>query len=148
MNGINLHHVVRAPITFVHPDEELLWYHNEGASNVGGILTPAYASPVSLTAQVQSESDENLMHSDHAGMNTETVKVYLYWNTQKEPLNLDRFTVKGGDIFQRADGSYWLVTALTDNFADVGWVSCRATRQINPPQLKQGENDADVPTTD
>lgn len=141
MNGINLHHIVRAPITNVHPDETLLWYQNQGAQNVGGILKPSYTDPLPLVAQVQSESDAALMHADRAGMNTETIKVYLYWNTQKVPLNLDRFTAKGGDMFKRSDGSWWLVTGLTDNFADVGWVSCRAVRQINPPE---GFENADV----
>lgn len=145
MAGINLHHIVRAPITNVHPDETLMWYQNKGAENVGGILRPSYAAPLALVAQVQSESDAALMHADRADMNTETVKVYLYWNVQTAPLNLDRFTAKGGDIFKRADGSFWLVTALTDNFADVGWVSCRAVRQVNPPEVI---TDADVPDTD
>ena len=144
MNGINLHHVIRAPITNVHPDETILWYQNKGAANVGGILKPSYAAPLPLVAQVQSESDAALMHADRAGMNTETVKVYLYWDTQKAPLNLDRFTAKGGDMFKRSDGSWWLVTGLTDNFADVGWVSCRAVRQINPPE---GFENADVSAT-
>ena len=145
MNGINLHHIVRAPITNVHPDETLLWYQNQGAQNVGGILKPSYAEPLSLVAQVQSESDASLMHADRADMNTETIKVYLYWDAQTNPLNLDRFTAKGGDIFKRADGTFWLVTALTDNFADVGWVSCRAVRQVNPPEVVVN---ADVPVTD
>ena len=145
MNGINLHHVVRTAITTVHPDETLLWYQNKGATNVGGILKPSYAEPVALVAQVQSESDASLMHANRADMNTETIKVYLYWDAQTNPLNLDRFTAKGGDIFKRADGTFWLVTALTDNFADVGWVSCRAVRQVNPPEVVEN---ADVPVTD
>ncbi len=145
MNGINLHHVVRGAITTVHPDETLLWYQNKGTTNVGGILKPSYAEPLSLIAQVQSESDASLMHANRADMNTETIKVYLYWDVQTNPLNLDRFTAKGGDIFKRADDSYWLVTALTDNFADVGWVSCRAVRQVNPPEVVLN---ADVPVTD
>lgn len=145
MNGINLHHVVRGAITTVHPDETILWYQNKGATNVGGILKPSYAEPLSLVAQVQSESDASLMHANRADMNTETIKVYLYWDAQTNPLNLDRFTAKGGDIFKRADGTFWLVTALTDNFADVGWVSCRAVRQVNPPEVVLN---ADVPVTD
>ena len=145
MNGINLHHIVRAPITNVHPDETILWYQKQGAQNVGGILKPSYAAPLPLVAQVQSESDAALMHADRADMNTETIKVYLYWDTQTNPLNLDRFTAKGGDIFKRADGTFWLVTALMDNFADVGWVSCRAVRQVNPPEVVVN---ADVPVTD
>ena len=145
MNGINLHHVVRGAITTVHPDETILWYQNKGAANVGGILKPSYAEPLPLVAQVQSESDASLMHANRADMNTETIKVYLYWDAQTNPLNLDRFTAKGGDIFKRADGTFWLVTALTDNFADVGWVSCRAVRQVNPPEVIAN---ADVPVTD
>lgn len=145
MNGINLHHVVRTAITTVHPDETILWYQNKGASNVGGILKPSYAEPLALVAQVQSESDASLMHANRADMNTETLKIYLYWDAQTNPLNLDRFTAKGGDIFKRADGTFWLVTALTDNFADVGWVSCRAVRQVNPPEVVLN---ADVPVTD
>lgn len=145
MNGINLHHVVRTAITTVHPDETILWYQNKGATNVGGILKPSYAEPISLVAQVQSESDASLMHANRADMNTETVKIYLYWDAQTNPLNLDRFTAKGGDIFKRADGTFWLVTALTDNFADVGWVSCRAVRQVNPPEVILN---ADVPDSE
>ena len=54
MNGINLHHIVRAPITNVHPDETLLWYQNQGAQNVGGILKPSYAAPLSRKCRAKA----------------------------------------------------------------------------------------------
>ena len=140
MNGINLHHVVRGAITAVHPDEPVKWYQNNGAQNVGGILKPAYTFVASVPAQVQSESDDALAHADRAGMNTDTVRAYLYFDDATPPPNLDRFKAKGGDIFQRADNSYWLVTALIDNFSDVGWLCVRAVRQVNAPEIEVNEN--------
>ena len=140
--GINLHHVVRGAITTVHPDENLKWFQNDGAQNVGGILKPSYSYIATVPAQVQSESDDALAHIDRAGMNTDTIRVYLYFNDSDPPLNLDRFKAKGGDIFQRGDDSYWLVTALIDNFADVGWVCARAVRQVNAPELKEVDGNA------
>jgi hypothetical protein len=67
-------------------------------------------------------------------MNTETVSVYFYQNNARAISDLSRFKERGGDMFQRSDGSWWLITALPDNFSSVGWISARATLQVNGPQ--------------
>ena len=132
--GINLHDVVRRAITAVHPDETVEVYFNIGQVNNWGEITPIYEGPYSCQAQVQSESDSALFHSNNAGMNTETVRVYFYQNNARAISDLSRFKERGGDMFQRPDGSWWLITALPDNFSSVGWISVRATLQVNGPQ--------------
>lgn len=169
MNGINLHHVVRGAITAIHPDETVQIYINTGQQNDWGTVTPTYAGPIEAKAQIQSESDSALFHSNRVGMNAETCKAYFYQRDFNRVLlakklfgfedahlqpfdqavfsdgiedtvpahelsDLSRFKERGGDMFQRADGSWWLITAITDNFSSVGWVNVRAALQVNPPQ--------------
>ncbi len=132
--GINLHDVVRSAITTVHPDETVALYFNAGQVNNWGEVTPIYEGPYSVQAQIQSESDAALFHSNNAGMNTETIKAYFYQSEDSPIAELSRFKERGGDMFQRSDGSWWLITALPDNFSSVGWISARATLQVNGPQ--------------
>lgn len=134
MGGLNLHDIVRGAITAVHPDETVQLYFNVGQNNDWGEVTPIYEGPYEVQAQIQSESDSALFHSERAGMNTETVKAYFYQSDTSPISDLSRFKERGGDMFQRADGSWWLITAIPDNFSDVGWISTRATLQVNAPQ--------------
>lgn len=134
MSGINLHAVVRQAITTVHPDETVSLYFNVGQTNNWGEVTPIYEGPYQVQAQIQSESDSALFHSGNVGMNTETVRAYFYQSDVSPICDLSRFKERGGDMFQRADGSWWLITALPENFSSVGWILTRATLQVNPPQ--------------
>ena len=133
MSGLNLHDIVRAAITYNHPDETVQLYFNVEQVNDWGTVTPSYQGPDPVQAQIQSESDAALFHSNNTGMNTETVKAYFYQNAPLPIFDLSRFNQHGGDMFQREDGSWWLITAIPDNFSDVGWISTRATLQVNPP---------------
>ena len=133
MSGLNLHDIVRAAITYNHPDEEVQLYFNIGQENTWGTVTPTYQGPYAVMAQVQSESDAALFHSNNVGMNTETVRAYFYQDQALPIFDLSRFNQHGGDMFQRSDGSWWLITGIPDNFSDVGWISTRATLQVNPP---------------
>ena len=51
-----------------------------------------------------------------------------------EICDLQRFQERGGDMFQRGDGIWWLITAVPDNFSRVGWICVRATLQVNAPE--------------
>ena len=134
MMGLNLHDIVRSAITYNHPDETVQLYFNVQQTNTWGTVVPTYKGPYEVKAQIQSESDAALFHSNNAGMNTETVKAYFYQDAGSPIFELSRFNEKGGDMFQREDGSWWLITAIPDNFSSVGWISTRATLQVNPPQ--------------
>ena len=80
-------------------------------------------------------------------MNTETVRAYFYQNQALPIFDLSRFNQHGGDMFQRSDGSWWLITAIPDNFSDVGWVSTRATLQVNAPSKIVSPTAPDDPDT-
>ena len=134
-NGLNLHDIVRTAIVAVHPDETVTLYQSTGQVNNYGEITPTYAAGQVVQAQIQSEGDAALYHADRVGMNSQTIKAYLYADKAFPPAGVDRPFCRNGDIFQRDDGTWWLITAVTENFAGVGWVSVRGTLQVNPPDF-------------
>lgn len=140
MNGINLHDAVRAAITRVHPDETVVLYQSDGFTNVKGRIVPKYLPPQTAEAQIQSAGDAALYHADRAGMNQTTVRAYLYAHRSAAvPLGVVRPLGRTGDLFRRADGTWWLIDAVTENFTGAGWVQVRATMQETPPDFTASE---------
>ena len=136
MFGLDLHAVVRGAITAVHPDETVLWYRSSGQKIIKGKLVPVYAPPVPLMAQVQSESDEKLYHSQKAGENDVTRAFYLRGTPEDRPAGIVRPLARGGDMFRRErDGTWWLVTGTPEDSSGAGWCKVRVTLQVNGPYL-------------
>jgi hypothetical protein len=135
MNGINLHSVVRAAITQIHPDEAVIIYRSSGQDNESGSVTPRYLPGYAARAQIQSENDEALYQSDMAGQNDITKRFYLYAESSaSRPAGVVRPASRSGDLIKRAsDNTWWLVVGVIDDFSGVGWTSARCTLQIEPP---------------
>lgn len=131
MSDLNLHDIVRGVVTFVHDDESITYYRNTGFKNVKGRISPTYAEPEVFKAQVQRESDLSLNHSNNTNSNTQTLKVFMYSPEEGYYFGMSRPFQRSGDMFQRWDGTWWLVTAVTDDFFNAGWVSLRAVLQVN-----------------
>lgn len=136
MNGINLHDLVRAGIEYVHPDEVITYYQSTGQKNTAGLMTPTYAAPVAVKAQIQNDNDAALFHADRAGLNSSTIKGYVYADSATPPAGIVRPFGRTGDLFRRLDNTWWLVTAVIKNFESVEWVCLRATLQVAPPALE------------
>ena len=104
--------------------------------NEDGKPVPTFERLSDVRAQIQSENDAALFHADMAGANTITRKIYLYSpkGAALQPASLFRPLSRSGDYIVQEDGTVWMVNAVIENFAGVGWVSVRATLQVKPPE--------------
>lgn len=136
MNGLNLHGIVRGCIPPLHPDENVLLIQNVGKSNVRGVVTAAFADAVQVIAQIQSMGTDDLRAMQEVSRTEIQRKCWLYAATPtgKIPNAIVRQLERGGDMIRRADGSWWLVAGLMEDFSNSGWVSVRIVRQITPPE--------------
>jgi len=141
---MNLHELVRGFIPIVNPDETVQWYRNVGQSHGDyGVVTPVFAEPVSAVAQVQSESDASLYYQNRAGDNSIVRRCYMMGDEPVQPAGIVRPQARGGDVIRRADGSWWLVNGVIDDFSlQSGWVCVRMVLQSERPD---GIPDPDAP---
>jgi hypothetical protein len=134
---LNLHDIVRGVITTVHDDESVIYYQSTGQKNVDGELVPSYADPVTVRAQNQPDNAEDLRHVMRESTTEISRVFYLYSDSAStsKPAGILRPFARTGDMFQReVDGTWWLVTAVPEDFALAGWVKVRVTLQVNPPR--------------
>lgn len=140
MSGINLHAVVRQAINVLHPDEEIALYQSAGMVNQYGEVKTQYLPVQKVTAQIQNMSDAALYYSGMTGMNQTVIRAYLHARESAAvPLGIVRPLGRTGDMFRRADGSWWLITAVTENFSGADWVQVRAVLQETPPDFSASE---------
>lgn len=130
---INLHAIVRGNITAVHPDETVTLYRSTGQDSELGRITPTYAAPQVIQAQIQSLGADELARQEAVNITSHTCKAYLFADRTMPPAGLIRPISRNGDMIQRADGSWWLVTGAAEDFSDVGWVCVNITQQLEPP---------------
>ena len=144
---MNLHLLARAAIPVINPDETVQWYRNIGQTTGDfGVVTPVFAAPASVTAQVQSESDASLYYQNRVGDNSIVRRFYLMGDEPTQPAGIVRPFVRGGDVLLRADGSWWMVNGVIDDFSlQSGWVCVRAVLQAVRPA---GVPDPDAPAPD
>lgn len=135
MNGLNLHHIVRGCIPPVHPDEKVLLIQNVGKVNVRGVVTATFADAVQVIAQIQSMGTDDLRAMNEVSRTEIQRKFWLYSATPNGviPNAIVRQLERGGDMIRRANGSWWLVAGLMEDFSASGWVSVRCVRQIDVP---------------
>jgi hypothetical protein len=135
--SLNLHSLVRGVITVNKADSPFTVYRSVGQQNVGGIMTALYIKIEGYTGQWQSEGDSALYHADLGTQSTITRKVYLYAPKDKSSRvwSVYRLNSRSGDYLQDDEGNYWLVTAVLEDFSDVGWESLRVTLQQTAPKI-------------
>lgn len=141
MAGLNLHKVVRGAITAVHPDITVELLRSLGQEiDDSGFSRPQYAPLASVKAQVQSEGDVALFHSDHVGMNSVVRKIYLFAPSDMalQAASIVRPLSRTGDYIRMPDKTWWLVIAVVENFSGVNWVCVRAQLQVEPPTGYKG----------
>jgi hypothetical protein len=127
--------MIRNLIGTVNPDETVTVFHSAGSENAFGKVTPKYHPGEAVTAQVQVEKESALAHKTEAiGVTEVTRKFYLAAGPGDMTMGIDRPGGRGGDMIRRADGTWWLVTAVLKDFASSGWVAVRGTLQATPPE--------------
>lgn len=154
--SINLHGIVRSTINTIHADESVSLFQSAGQTNVKGELFPVYFPAFPALAQIQSEGGDVLSHNANYGQTEIARRFYLHSNDNSQPAGIIRYKARSGDLIQRADGSYWLITAVQEDFSAAGWVCVRAVLQINdddfsPAIIETGgdeENDDELPDSD
>lgn len=138
---LNLHNIVRGVITSLHPDEEVNVYHSIGQVNQYGKIIAKYELPPQLMMmQIQSVDDEKTELDDKWPKSSVTREAWLYapeGETVTSPL--DRPIARQGDMLQRANGTWWQVVGLKQDFIRSGWISIIISAQINPPDLSASE---------
>lgn len=133
--GLNLHDLVRGAIPALHPEETVLLVQSTGSENIRGVVTPQYADAVQVRAQVQSVGNDDLRAMNDTARTEIQRKAWLYSQTPAGlvPQGINRPMARGGDLLRRADGTWWLVAALMEDFSASGWVSVRIVEQIVAP---------------
>lgn len=132
---LNLHAIVRRPITMLHPDETVTWFQSIGQVNVFGRIKPAYAEGVTLQAQIQTLSPDELQQREDTSKTEIHVKAYLVAQEATPPAGIIRIEARNGDFIQRADGTWWLITSVLEEFAKSGWESVGMVQQIKAPDF-------------
>lgn len=139
---MNLHAIVRGAISALHPDEAVILRQSIGQQNIRGRVTPVYGPEQSVMAQIQMLSQNDLAQVEQISSTKIDRKAYLFApNPSMPPEGIVRPIGRNGDMLRRADGSWWLVTAMIEDFTASGWVCVGITLQIEPPDLSASEPD-------
>ena len=137
---INLHGLVRQAITSLHPDEAVTLRQSTGQRNERGRVTPVYGPAQVVQAQVQSLGQNDLAQREATSNTRIDRKAYLFApDAALPPQGIVRPLGRTGDMLQRADGTWWLVTAMIEDFTASGWVCVGITQQVDGPDLSASE---------
>lgn len=137
---INLHAAVRSAITGLHPDEAVALRQSVGQQNVRGRITPVYAPEQTVQAQIQSLGQNDLAQAEQTSNTRVDRKAYLYApNPALPPQGIVRPLARNGDMLRRADGTWWLVTAMIEDFTSTCWVCVGITQQVDGPDLSASD---------
>lgn len=126
---MNLHAIVSGAIGSVNHHEMVTIYRCTGLTNTAGVVSVTY-TPSDIMAQVQAPNAGDLKLFDNLADAKHVKKFYI--NASAHTIN--RHEETAGDIIERADGSYWLIDAIRDDFSREGWLCCLATLQHEPPE--------------
>ena len=127
---MNLHAIVSGAIGSVNKHELVTIYRCNGTTNNAGVVSVTY-TPSDIMAQVQAPNAGDLKLFDNLADARHVKKFYI--NASAHTIN--RHEETAGDIIERADGSYWLIDMIRDDFSPEGWLCVIATLQHDPPEI-------------
>lgn len=132
---MNLHGLVRGAITAVNPDRIIAYIASTGNTvATGGKVTPTFAAPVNVGAQIQPVSTGDLRHYDFLQGQGLFRAVYLFGTVG----GVNRIEAKGGDLLQfgttvGATVHTWLVKAVDEQWTPNGnWCRVIVVLQLDP----------------
>ena len=126
---MNLHNIVSGAIGSVNHHEMVSLYRCTGTANNEGVVSVTYAKS-DVLAQVQAPTAADLRLYDNLADARHVKKFYI--NAPASTINRQEETA--GDIIERADGTFWLIDMIRDDFSPEGWLCCLATLQHDPPE--------------
>ena len=113
---MNLHGIASGPIGSINPFITALYSASTGyTTNPAGKQIPNYAISITVRAQRQALTAENIRQLDNMNIQGLTTSLYLNGHVN----GVVRVSAKGGDIFL-FDGQTWLVVAVPEQWPD--WV--------------------------
>jgi phage terminase large subunit-like protein len=127
---MNLHAIVSGAIGSVNHHEMVTIYRCTGLTNTAGVMHVTY-TPQDIMAQVQAPNAGDLKLFDNLADARHVKKFYI--NASASTIN--RHEETAGDIIERADGSYWLIDMIRDDFSPEGWLCVIGTLQHEPPEI-------------
>ena len=135
---MNLHAIVSGAIGSVNHHEMVTIYRCNGTTNTAGVVSVTY-TPSDIMAQVQAPNAGDLKLFDNLADAKHVKKFYI--NASAHTIN--RHEETAGDIIERADGSYWLIDMIRDDFSPEGWLCVLGTLQHEPPEIVIDEGGGD-----
>ena len=135
---MNLHAIVSGAIGSVNKHELVTIYRCNGTTNTAGVVSVTY-TPSDIMAQVQAPNAGDLKLFDNLADAKHVKKFYI--NASAHTIN--RHEETAGDIIERADGSYWLIDMIRDDFSPEGWLCVLGTLQHEPPEIVIDEGGGD-----
>ena len=118
---MNLHAIVSGAIGSVNHHEMVTIYRCNGTTNTAGVVSVTY-TPSDILAQVQAPNAGDLKLFDNLA-------------DAKHVKKFNRHEETAGDIIERADGSFWLIDMIRDDFSPEGWLCVLGTLQHDPPEI-------------
>ena len=131
---LNLHAIARGAVSALHPEEAVTLYQSTGQTNILGRIVPTYAEAQTVQAQIQSLSPDELAHFEAASRTEINRKAYLFADGALPPAGIVRPLGRNGDVLRRADGTWWIVSAVLEDFTASGWVCVGITAQNEAPE--------------
>lgn len=135
---MNLHAIVSGAIGSVNHHEMVTLYRCKDIQNTAGLVSVEYEKE-NIIAQVQAPDASDLKLFNNLADARHVRKFYI--NAPASTIN--RFKETAGDIFERPDGSFWLIDIVRDDFSPEGWLCCLATLQHEPPEGIKDKEDED-----
>ena len=135
---MNLHAIVSGAIGSVNKHELVTIYRCNGTTNTAGVVSVTY-TPSDIMAQVQAPNAGDLKLFDNLADARHVKKFYI--NASAHTIN--RHEETAGDIIERADGSFWLIDMIRDDFSPEGWLCVLGTLQHEPPEIVIDEGGGD-----
>lgn len=135
---MNLHALAVGCIKAVHNTEVCTIYQSEGQVNIKGRVTQKFREPFNMECDIQPLSPQDLQQFQPADRDTKIDwKIYLYSNNAFPISSVRRLPIaRGGDFVKRANGRWYLITVVMEDWQDEGWACVGAVEQKKPPDLE------------
>lgn len=132
---MNLHDLARPLITVVHGDEKCYVYHSVGQQNIKGVIKSVYEME-EVMANVQSVLADRLQQVEKISDTGSNLDFYLYSKQELPVSGIVRTLARTGDFIQRANGDWYLVTIIKEDWSSDGWCKVQGTLQLTPPEIE------------
>lgn len=133
---LDMYKILRPVLHVIQAEESIKIYKFAGQKFYKGVYVPLYHNPVEVHSHVQAKDKGKLSHTNTLATSSYSAIFYVNIDEIMELTSLKRVKACGGDIVERRDGTFWLVTDIIDDFtASLAWFSFLATLQNIKPDF-------------